>query len=514
LGQELRTDARPRATSRVAVRISIAVAASLVLAGCSSTSNEPSVAESSVSVDLGTYYSQPVTWSACKDGFQCASFTVPLNYSDPASKPITIEMLKAPATNPNKRRGAIVVNPGGPGGSGVDFARNASGTVSSAIMSEYDIVGFDPRGVGKSTPIDCLDGPQTDTLVATLGTPQSPAQEEQAVASAASLGAGCAANSPELTPNIGTIPAARDMDILRGVLGESSLNFLGLSYGTFLGLTYADLFTDKVGQFVLDGVINPDLTNDELARGQAEGFQLALSSFIADCPTHTNCPLPTDPAAATKKIDDWLTSVGNDPIEGSAGRPLTRPLATNGIIGSLYEPQFGWWDLRSALRAGFKGNGTPLMRIVDSFTGRQPDGTYSGNSLDALYAVNCLDRTDRADPQRTLALGEEWASTAPTFGRELAWSNLPCFDYPAPPTNEPHVITAEGGAPILLVGTTRDPATPYVWAKVVNDQLASSVLVTFDGDGHTGYGRNSCVTQAVDQAFLTGQLPDDDITCV
>jgi len=504
---------QPRLRGRLAAAVASAAAASLVLAGCSSTSSEPPTQEPTASVDLSAYYSQPITWSKCSGGFQCASFTVPLDYGDPNSSPITIEMLKAPATNPNKRRGAIVVNPGGPGGSGIDFARYAAGVVSGEIIAEYDIIGFDPRGVGQSTPIECLDGPQTDTLVANLGTPESPAQEALAVSAAASLGAGCKANSPDLTPHVGTIPAARDMDILRGVIGESALNFLGLSYGTFLGLTYADLFTDKVGQFVLDGVINPDLTNDELARGQADGFQIALSSFIADCPTHKNCPLPKDPAAATQKIDDWLASVGKVPIEGAPGRPLSRPLATNGIIGSLYEPQFGWPELRDALAAGFKGNGSPLMQIVDSFTGRQSDGTYSDNSLDALYAVNCLDRTDRADPQRTVELGEEWASTAPTFGRELAWSNLPCFDYPAPPTNEPHVITADGAREILLVGTTRDPATPYVWAKEVNDQLANSVLVTFDGDGHTGYGRNGCVTQAVDQAFLTGQLPTADTTC-
>lgn len=510
MGQKLIANARPRLLARLTAAVA---AASLVLAGCSSSSSEPPVPKPTVNVDLSAYYSQPVTWSKCSGGFQCASFTVPLDYADANSKPITIEMLKAPATNPNKRRGAIVVNPGGPGGSGIDFARYAAGTVSGAVMAEYDIVGFDPRGVGKSTPIECLNGPQTDTLVANLGSPQSPAQQEQAVSAAASVGDSCEANSPELTPNIGTIPAARDMDILRGVLSETALNFLGLSYGTFLGLTYADLFPDKVGQFVLDGVINPDLTNDELARGQADGFQLALSSFIADCPTHKNCPLPKDPAAATQKIDDWLTSVGNTPIKGSAGRPLTRPLATNGIIGSLYEPQSGWPELRSALAAGFKGNGSPLLRIVDSFTGRQSDGTYSDNSLDALYAVNCLDRGDRADPQRTVELGEEWARTAPTFGRELAWSNLPCFDYPAPPTIEPHVITADGAPEILLVGTTRDPATPYIWAKEVNDQLAKSVLVTFDGDGHTGYGRNSCVTRAVDQAFVSGQLPKADTTC-
>jgi pimeloyl-ACP methyl ester carboxylesterase len=504
---------RPQLLSRLTAAVATIAAASLVLVGCSSSSSGPSVVEPTVNVDLSSYYSQPVTWSKCSGEYQCASFTVPLDYADANSEPITIEMLKAPATNPNKRRGSIVVNPGGPGGSGIDFARYAAGTVSGSIMAEYDLVGFDPRGVGKSTPIECLNGPQTDTLVADLGSPQNPAQEERAISAAASVGAGCEANSPDLTPHVGTIPAARDMDILRGVLGEPALNFLGLSYGTFLGLTYADLFTDKVGQFVLDGVINPDLTNDELARGQADGFQLALSSFIADCPTHKNCPLPKDPAAATQKINDWLISVGTTPIKGATGRPLTRPLAANGIIGSLYEPQFGWPELRSALGAGFKGNGSPLMQIVDSFLGRQPDGTYSGNSLDALYAVNCLDRTDRADPQRTIELGEEWASTAPTFGRELAWSNLPCFDYPAPPTNEPHVITADGAQEILLVGTTRDPATPYLWAKEVNDQLANSVLVTFDGDGHTGYGRNSCVTQAVDQAFLSGQLPAADTTC-
>ena len=501
-----------QARGRVVGAVAAAACAALLLASCSTDPQADSTPAPTPTADLSAYYQQALTWTKCEGG-QCATFKVPLDYANPDAEQISINVFKSPASDPNARRGALVVNPGGPGGSGIDFAKYGYATFSGQLLREFDIIGFDPRGVVSSTPIECLDGPGTDQLLATLGTPQNEAQTQAAIASAASVGQACEANSPNLTPHIGTVPAARDMDILRELLSEPKLNYMGLSYGTFLGLTYADLFTNNVGRFVLDGVIAPDLTNDQLARGQAEGFQLALSRFVADCPNYANCPLPNNPVKATAKINRFLVAVGNEPIKGIGPRKLTRPLAANAIIASFYEPQNGWRDLRISLRAAFQGNGTPMLRTVDSFSGRLPNGTYADNSVQALYAVNCLDRGDRADPATTEQLATQWSQTAPTFGSELAWSNLPCYDWPAPATDSPKVITAEGAPPILLVGTTYDPATPYVWAKEVNDQLASSVLVTFEGDGHTGYSRNNCVTKIVDEALLEGTLPAGDSAC-
>lgn len=473
----------------------------------------PSSSEESGSTDLSRYYDQSITWSACDGEYQCGSFEVPLNYADPGGEAITIQVLKSPAKDPTKRLGSLVVNPGGPGASGIEFAQYAGGTVSAAVLAQYDIVGFDPRGVVKSTPIECLDGPQTDQLLATLGAPANASQREQVEQVARGLGESCRENSPQLTPAIGTVAAARDMDVLRDLLDEPKLNYLGLSYGTLLGLIYIEQFNNTVGRFVLDGVIDPSLSNAGVARGQAEGFQLALSRFIEDCPKHNDCPLPAGQAAAVDTINSWLAKIAVDPIRAAPERPLTRPLATNGIIASLYSETDGWPQLRRALAAGFRNNGMPLLEIVDSFTGRQEDGSYRDNAVDALYAVSCLDRPDRADANTTAEYANDWSSTAPTFGPELAWGNLPCSTWPAPATFEPHAITSPTQDPVLLVGTRYDPATPFVWAQAVAGQLPNNRLLTYEDDGHTGYGDNPCVNKAIDTLFLTGEPPTPNLTC-
>lgn len=291
--------------------------------------------------DLSRYYDQSITWTACDGEFTCGSFEVPLDYANPTGEAIMIKVLKAPATDKSKRLGSLVVNPGGPGASGIEFAQYAGGTISPSVLAQYDIVGFDPRGVVKSTPITCMDGPATDRFLSTVGAPATPAQRSEVEKVAAGLGESCEQRSPTLTPAIGTVAAARDMDVLRQVLGEPKLNFLGLSYGTLLGLIYIDEFTDKVGRFVLDGVIDPALSNAGVARGQAEGFQLALSRFIQDCPTHRDCPLPAGQGAAIEKINTWLGHVAVNPLDTQPDRPLTRPLAGNGIIASLYSENDG-----------------------------------------------------------------------------------------------------------------------------------------------------------------------------
>lgn len=491
-------------------QLAVGVAVAAVLGACSQpgASGDPSAVN-----DLSRYYDQSITWTACEGEFQCGSFEVPLDYANPSGDAITIKMLKSPAKDPTKRRGSLVVNPGGPGGSGIEFAQYASGTISPAVMAQYDIVGFDPRGVVQSTPIICLDGPQTDQFLATLGAPATPEQREQVEQVSSGFAASCQAKSPTLTPAIGTTAAARDMDVLRQLLDEPKLNFLGLSYGTLLGLMYAEQFTDNVGRFVLDGVIDPALSSEGLARGQAEGFQLALSRFIQDCPKHADCPLPASESASLEKINTWLGQVALNPLKAEPGRPLTRPLAVNGIIGSFYSEDDGWPQLRRALSAGFGNNGKPLEEIVDSFTGRQADGTYRDNAIDALYSVSCLDRPDHADANKTADLATEWAKTAPTFGPELAWGNLPCASWPAPATFDPHPITAQTPTPVLLIGTRYDPATPFVWAEAVAKQLPNNRLVTYEDDGHIGYGDNSCVNSIVDRQLLAGDVPASSATC-
>ena len=258
---------------------------------------------------------------------------------------------------------------------------------------------------------------------------------------------------------------------------------------------------------LLDCVIDPALSSSEVARGQADGFQVALDRFIADCPKHQDCPLPGDKGAGLTKINSWLTEIATSPIRAEPDRPLNRPLAVNGIISSLYDEGEGWPQLRVALAAGFQGNGKPMLEMVDS------DGSYRDNAIDALYAVTCLDRPDRADAAATQALASDWARTASTFGPELAWGNLPCAMWPAPATLDPHPVTVSTSLPVILVGTRYDPATPYAWADAVSKQLPNNRLLTYEDDGHTGYGDNSCVNDAVDEFLISEQPPSAGATC-
>lgn len=480
----------------------------IVIAACSAQQS----GQTDTGADLNSFYSQQISWDKCDEGM-CGELKVPLDYAQPQGATIQLSVFERPAQDPNGRLGAIVLNPGGPGASGIDFARSSDQVLSPTLLNKFDIVGFDPRGVGASSPIACINNQQTDELLANLGSPIDELQFNDSVSVAASVGTGCQANSPDLTPNIGTVPAAKDMDILRAALGEPKLNYMGLSYGTFLGLTYADLFSNNVGKFVLDGVIDPSLTNAQLAQGQADGFQLSLSRFIANCITLFDCPLPKSQDAGLKKIDDWLESVARQPIPATPGRPLTKDLAVTGILSAMYEPEDGWPQLRLALADGFRGNGKTMLRMVDSFTGRQANGNFADNSVEALYAVNCLDRPDRENPQQTEQLGQQWNTSAPTFGAEMAWSNLPCYGWPAPATDAPHPIAAAGAAPIVLIGSKYDPATPYQWAVNVSHQLAQSVLVTSSKDGHTGLFRGKCVDGFVDRVYTGDAVPLDPVNC-
>jgi pimeloyl-ACP methyl ester carboxylesterase len=326
--------------------------------------------------------------------------------------------------------GSLVVNPGGPGGSGIDYARAARAITTDAVRARYDIVGFDPRGVATSDPIDCLDDKQTDAFIAADASPDDAAEAARLTALSAQFGASCQANSPNLVGHISTRDVAKDMDILRQALGDQKLAYLGKSYGTAIGSTYAELFPQNVGRLVLDGAIDPALDLTEMGKGQALGFELALSRFFAACPTLDGCPFPKDAAAASAKLAGLLDRIDASPLPAQPGRPLTQALAVLGIVGNLYSPD-SWPELAYALSAAFEGDGNALLNSADYYADRNTDGTYNSNANDALYAVNCYDRPATPGATETAALASAWEKQAPHFGAYLAWGNLPCATWPA-----------------------------------------------------------------------------------
>ena len=460
---------------------------------------------------LDGYYAQQLEWSECSDGFECSSFSAPIDYANPADGAMQISVIRKLATG--TAQGSLVLNPGGPGGSGIEYTTYAEYVVSDTLRENFDIVGFDPRGVGFSTPVECLDDEQTEEYIALDGSPDDQTEIDQAQAMSELFAQSCATNSPDTYKFLDTISAARDVDILRALLGDEKLNWLGKSYGTFLGATYADLFPERVGRMLLDGAIDPMLTNEKLSYGQALGFELALTRFVDDCVTKSDCPLSASGAAGVSEVGDLLIKLDANPITLDDGRLFTQAMGTLGVVGSLYDKQYGWPELRTNLGLAFDGDFSGLASSVDFYTGRQSDGSYKDNSNDAIAAVNCLDRPDRATTEETAALASVWKKVATNFGEYLAWSNISCSYWQAEATGVPKEITAPGTPTILVVGTVNDPATPYAWSQALAAQLSKGVLLTLDGDGHTAYYQGSkCIDEIVDNFYLTGEA-EDGITC-
>lgn len=463
---------------------------------------------------LRPFYGQRLRWRACGRPFQCSTLQVPLDYAHPAQGTVGIAAVRLPAANGARRLGSLVVNPGGPGASGIDYARSGSSSFSPTLLRRFDIVGFDPRGVGASDPIVCLSDRQTDTFLATDASPDNPAEVAQLDEQAKLLARLCEQHSPRLLPHVGTRDVARDLDVLRAALGEATLNFLGKSYGTLLGATYAELFPRQVGRFVLDGAVDPALSDEQLSSDQAVSFDVALRAFVADCLRRRDCPVRGTPDQALARIRALLAQTDRRPLPSDEGRPVTQALATFGVVASLYDATFGWELLRQALEVAFDGDGSLLLYITDLYTSRDDKGHYTDNGNVAIYAVNCLDRASRATPTQLSARAARLRARVPEFGPDLAWSSLPCTYWRAPATDHPHPIAAAGARPILVVGTTGDPATPYHWAQALAGELDSGVLLTWVGNGHTAYDEgSSCVDSAVDAFLVAATVPPNGKTC-
>ena len=466
--------------------------------------------------DLAPYYGQKLAWHDCGvPGFDCATMKVPLDYAHPvAADDLKLAVARKKAAGPGQRIGSLLVNPGGPGGSAIDYLQYAALGYPPPVTSRYDMVAVDPRGVARSEPVECLSDKQMDAFTAVDTTPDDPAEVTAVTTADKSFAAGCEKRSAKLLGHVSTVDSARDMDILRALLGDRKLTYVGKSYGTFLGATYAGLFPQRVGRMVLDGAMDPSVNALEGSRAQAGGFEVAFAAFAKDCVRRAGCPLGTGSADdAGKKLDALFASLDAHPLATGTPRPLTEALGTTGVIAAMYD-QDAWPTLRSALTSANKGDGAPLLKLSDSYYERDDSGKYS-NLMYANAAVNCLDLppalTGPAAVKRVLP---SFTAASPHFGTTLAWSSLICAYWPQHATGHPQRIEAKGAAPILVVGTTRDPATPYAWAVSLSRQLSSGHLLTYQGDGHTAYARGSdCIDTTVNAYLLAGTVPPPAKTC-
>ena len=517
----------PARTGRALGALAVALVVTLTVSACVSTPSGQSQArtpgpaqKSSAQVPptgqetLARFYTQDLAWSDCGPN-QCARLTVPIDYSHPDGDTLKLAVLKVAAKSPSERIGSLVVNPGGPGGSAADYASQADFIVTKPVRAAYDIVGFDPRGVGSSSPIKCLNDRELDSFLGSDPTPDDKAEEQQFADLAKAFADKCKANGGPLLGHVSTIEAAKDMDVLRAALGETKLDYLGKSYGTFLGATYADLFPTKVGRFVLDGVEDPNLTSSQVNEGQAVGFETATRAYVQDCVDKGGCPLGDSLDSGMQRLRDFLKALDARPLplDDPYVKALTEGWGSLGVADAMYDPRL-WSQLTDALRSAFGGNAGPLMTLADRYAHRDSRGTYAGNLMQVIYAVNCLDRSDSKDLAHYESQARSLSAKAPTWGPFLAWSTVPCGYWPVPANNAPKKITAAGSGPIVVVGTTRDPATPYKWAQGLASELQNGHLITFDGDGHTAYMRsNSCVDDAVDAYLLEGTVPPPGLRC-
>lgn len=465
---------------------------------------------------LQRFYTQSIDWGDCTgDGPQeCASIEVPVDYQDPSGPVIRLNLLRVPAAVPSERIGSLVVNPGGPGAPGTQYAAQATNVFRKALLDHYDIVGFDPRGTGDSDPVDCLPPAQLDSFLSADPDPDTPAESKALVSGLASFYQGCVQRSDELIGHVTTVETARDMDVLRAALGETRLAYFGASYGTKLGATYADLFPDNVGRFVLDGAVDVSLDFRQLALGQARGFETALRAYVEDCVQQSGCPLGDDVDKGLATITDLVEGTDSTPLPtGDDARPLTEALAFYGLVTPLYNREY-WPILTRALSAALKGDGSILLLLADAYASRNPDGTYMDNSAQAIYAINCLDDPASISPAQVPAELPAFEKASPTFGKVFAWGLVGCRGIQVKATETDPTIDAAGAPPIVVIGTTRDPATPYAWAVSLAKQLKSGVLVSRDGDGHTGYNSgNTCVDEAVENFLVDDVVPKDGLSC-
>jgi len=465
-------------------------------------------------VTISGYYHQKLRWQPCDKGFQCARLLVPVDYQRPGGRRFSLPVIRLRATDPAQRIGSLVINPGGPGGSGVSYALQARSVIAAPVRARFDIVGFDPRGVAASEPaVHCLSGPQLDRYLATNDSPSTPAQLASVLAGAKLFARGCEASSGALLPYIGTRNAARDMDVLRAALGDAKLTYLGKSYGTYLGTWYAQLFPSHVRALVLDGAVDPEGSGLSMDAVQGQGFQVALRSFTADCLTQADCPLGHQGVgAAVARIQSLVAQADRRPLTNHLDRqPADGAMLLNGIATALYSQTY-WPALREGLAEAFGGDGTVLVELANALYERNASGQYS-NLADADIAVSCLDRPWPKALATWQSAARVAAKAAPLFGQPITWGNLPCAywpvrSYPLTP------VHAAGAPPILVIGNKRDPATPYRWAQALAGDLKSGVLLGWNGNGHTAYMMgSSCVDSAVNSYLISLAVARNGLVC-
>ncbi|GAB2933848.1 alpha/beta hydrolase [Streptomyces mayteni] len=531
--------------ARLRTPILLAATALLTVPGCAAADGDsvrvrPAARHDATDTDdlPGRFTRQQLSWAACPkpdaaegdgaaspsplpDGedWECATMTAPLDYTNPEGDTIDIAMIRARTkAKGDDRIGSLIFNFGGPGGSGV-ATLPAFGADYAKLNSRYDLVSFDPRGVGDSEGVQCLDNQQLDEYFAADADPRTADERRAFVDRLKEFDQGCEDRAGNLLPHLTTTNTARDLDLMRKVLGDDKLHYFGISYGTELGGVYAHLFPRRVGRAALDAVVDPTGSAEDGALGQTAGFQLALGNYLDACTQSDDCPLGTDPDDAEDKLRDFLDGLRDHPLDtrDPDDRKLTQSLAWSGIAQSLYSQTF-WPYLTQGLddaMAEDNPDGTVLLALGDSMNGRNPDGSYS-TLQSSLTAISCADSNQRFTVDDVRDKLDDFEDTSSVFGPQMAWGLLNCTHWPVDGQRAHPDVSADGAPKILLIGTTGDPATPFDGTAHMKDALGDDVGVelVFEGEGHGAYNSgNKCVQDTTNDYLLNGDVPDDGKRC-
>ncbi len=507
----------------------------LAVTGCTSSESTDAAgstdaAESSAAATTAAEpEAAPITWTDCdaritdiiagtpgseRDlAFQCGRTEVPIDHDEPDGETLPLFLVRAQLAGQTDRIGSLLVNPGGPGGSGADAALDLALTLPEDVLRRFDLVGFDPRGVGLSTPVECVPADVKDQSVAAEPRPATREQMDQVLALSAEAAEACADEYGDALGAFNTVATARDMDLLRESLGDEQLTYLGYSYGTTLGSTYAELHPDRVRALVLDGAVDPDTDPQQRAEASAAGLEAAFDAFAANCTgLVSGCPLGGDPR---RFLEDLLAAAATTPIASSVPgetRTATPGVIMTAVLAGMYDPAT-WPQLSQSLAAAGAGDAAGVFALADRYTGRLDDGSYT-NQTDASYAIDCADtpEDETHSEEQVLQLAQDWGQRYPLFGAGAASSLYTCSAWDAPRTPLPE-RDAGGSAPIVVVGNSGDPVTPLPGAVAMAEDLESGVLVTWQGQGHTSYPRTPCVTDAVNAYLIDLVAPQDGLTC-
>jgi pimeloyl-ACP methyl ester carboxylesterase len=491
--------------------LAFAVTLALTITACGSSSSSTDTTVPSLD-NTTEFVVNPIVWTAC-DGstnteVECGNIEVPFDYADPDQGSFVLYVKKHNAASPADRIGSMMVNPGGPGFGGSSLADDAEYYFSQDLIDRFDIIAWDPRGTGESTPaVNCVD--TFDEYFGLDSPPETPDEKQALIDASQAFNDKCAENSGTILPFISTKASAQDINSLRLALGEEKVSFFGFSYGSELGTTWATMFPETVRAIVVDGAVDPNASSIQEGMAQAKGFEGQLATFLKQCSERTTCEFHND-GDAEAAFDQLVLDIDAKPLEVSKDRTLvTQGVLFTAVAQAMYSDYY-WPQLSEALSAAQSGDGKGILQLYDDYYQRKDDGTY-GNELEAFLAISCLDDPGATSTEEVDSHIEDFIAAAPRLGGNFA-HGYSCALWPVKQAAKVN-ITGKGAGPIVVVGTTGDAATPLSSTRKMAQGLEQGILIVVDANQHTGYGANSCVVKAVDDYLIKLTVPANETTC-